>query len=189
MPSKAMTTHFFELLGDADNLVVVLDGLASQAADQSMIDCLSRSIIVSCVSAWEAYMEELVRESIELLKPAGTALGPWPVFRAASLVYVGRFNTPNTDQVRNLLAESLGLQDIQQFWEWPGTTRSESRTRLHQIMELRHQIAHGTRPRPIIPSHIASDTRVFFTQLARATDDALLTYLTACGVPSPWPVP
>lgn len=188
MPSKAMTTHFFELLNDAQSGIAMQHLLVAQGADQTLIECLSRSIIVSCVSAWEAYLEELVREAIELLKPVNSPVGSWPVFRATSLSLVGRFNTPNTDQVRNLFAEVLGLQDIQQHWEWPGTTRSESRTKLHLIMDLRHQIAHGTRPRPIIPAPDASDYRVFFAQVAMETDVALRNFLIACGVAEPWPL-
>ena len=44
---------------------------------------LNRAVIVTCVSAWEAYVEELVRESLTVLRPVALPLGPWPALNAS----------------------------------------------------------------------------------------------------------
>jgi hypothetical protein len=38
---------------------------------------LNRAAVVLCVSAWESYVEEVAKEAIEALPPAGIADGAW----------------------------------------------------------------------------------------------------------------
>lgn len=79
---------------------------------------LNRATVVVCVSAWEAYIEELVRETVTAPCSPAPPLGLWPGLNAAVRAAIGRFNTPNTDQVRVLIADAIGLQDIHQSWTW-----------------------------------------------------------------------
>lgn len=65
-----------------------------------------------CTSAWEAYIEELVRESLDVLRPAAPPLGLWPALNASIRGQLGRFNTPNTENIRMLISDAIGLQDI-----------------------------------------------------------------------------
>jgi RiboL-PSP-HEPN len=187
VPSNAFDTTFFNLMKDAELTKTKLL-LMTSTEDEAFAEVLRRSIVISVVSAWESYVEELVREAIELLKPVGSVLGVWSSFKAASLIHVGRFNTPNTDQVRNLFAETLGLQDIQKTWTWPGVTAKQSREELQQVMELRHMVAHGTNPRPVVNMAYSTSLVDFFSQLAKATDDATRAFLVSCGVAEPWPI-
>src|SRR5438552_1355489 len=83
---------------------------------------LNRAVVVTSVSAWEAYIEELVRESLNVLRPPAPPLGLWPALNATIRGQLGRFNTPNTENIRMLISDSVGLQDIQTSWAWQNCT-------------------------------------------------------------------
>ena len=80
------------------------------------------------------------------------------------------------------------MPDIQQAWAWPGFTAPQARERLQQVMEYRHQIAHGVNPRPAVDTLFARNLPQFFRRLARATDGRVRQHLaTDLGIPEPWP--
>jgi hypothetical protein len=141
-----------------------------------------------CVSAWEAYIEELVRESLNALRPAAPPLGVWPALNAAVRGQLGRFNTPNTDQVRMLISDALGLQDVHHSWTWRSCTSEQAVQRLGLATDLRHRIAHGVNPRAIIHNSYSKRLPEFFRRLGLCTDDAVRQHLVnVLGVPNPWP--
>src|SRR5215213_5121604 len=108
-----------------------------------------------CVSAWEAYIEELVRESLTAVRPPGVPDPIWTVLQAPTLRALQRFNTPNTDQVRQLLSEATGLADVTATWSWRNCTAARARERLREAMDYRHQVAHGVNPRPVVINRYA----------------------------------
>lgn len=188
MPSTAYTGHFLPLLADAVELLAAQEELRSGSAERRPeLLSLNRAVVVACISAWEAFVEELVRVSLELIRPSG-ALGTWPALNAAARGLLGRFNTPNTEQVRSLLSDTLGLPDIHLSWSWHGCTSALAGQRLGQAMEHRHRIAHGVNPRPVVLRSYAGPLPKFFQKLARQTDRAVRAYLVGTlGVPNPWP--
>lgn len=144
MPSNALAVHLKQLLADA----VELDDAHTQlrtgnAGRQYGLAALNRSVVVTSVSAWESYVEELTRESARVLRPAGPPLGMWEVLDAHVAALLGRFNTPNPENVRRLLRDGLGLPDVRAFWNWQNTTAEQAGRRLKEAMDYRHQIAHG----------------------------------------------
>jgi len=188
MPSAAHDTHLTALLADATSLLDARSLLWNTAGDRGHVAALSRALVVASVSAWESYIEELVREAIVLLRPPVPPLGSWPALNATVRGMLGRFNTPNTDQVRQLFSDAIGLVDVQLAWAWPGFTTAQSRERLQEVMEYRHQIAHGVNPRPTIDLQFARNLSPFFLRLARATDDRVRRHLSAdLGIADPWP--
>jgi hypothetical protein len=141
-----------------------------------------------CVSAWEAYVEELVRESLLAMRPTAHPLGAWSAHNASILGQLGRFNNPNMENVRMLLSDALGLQEVQQVWVWQNCTSAQAVQRLALAMRLRHQIAHGVNPRPVIHNQYSSQFPEFFRRLGRATDQAVRNHLVnVIGVANPWP--
>ncbi len=133
-------------------------------------------------------MEELVRESLELLRPPAPPLGVWPALNASARGALGRFNTPNADQVRSLFSDSLGLPDVPNAWTFENLAPAQNRERLHRLMELRHQVAHGTNPRPAVTIRYARPLPRFVRFLALATDAAVRTHLVeTLGVLNPRP--
>jgi len=189
MPSDAYTGHFLPLLVDAERL----DESAGQipigdAERPARVSAMNRSCVVICVSAWEAYIEEVVRECLELIRPASPPLGLWSALNATVRGQLGRFNTPNSENIRLLVSDALGLANIHQLWGWQNCTSAQAVQRLAFAMELRHQVAHGVNPRPIVDRLYAHQLPRFFRRLAACTDRAIRNHLvTTLGILNPWP--
>ena len=152
------------------------------------VAALNRAVIVMCASAWEAYIEELVRESLTVLRLVLPPLGLWPALNATVRAQLGRFNTPNTENIRLLLSDALGLPDIQNSWVWQNCTSPQAVQRLASAMTLRHQIAHGVNPRPVVATFYSSQLPDFFRRLGRCTDRAVRDHFVGVhGILGPWP--
>jgi hypothetical protein len=187
--SKAFSEHLLPLLHDADHLYDAGDQLPIGITGRPLrVAALNRAIIVTCASAWEAYIEALIRESLEVLRPAAPPLGLWPAHNASVRGQLGRFNTPNTENIRLLVSDALGLPDIQTNWAWQNCTSAQAVQRLTAAMALRHQIAHGVNPRPVVATLYASQLPDFFRRVGRCTDRAVRDhFITVLGIANPWP--
>jgi hypothetical protein len=92
------------------------------------------------------------------------------------------------ENVRLLISDVIGLQNIQHHWTWQHSTSAQEVARLAVAMDLRHQIAHGVNPRPFVSYFYASQLPRFFRRLGRTTDVAVRNELVAVhGIPNPWP--
>jgi hypothetical protein len=189
LPSNAFTGHLLRLLGDADDLENAHDRLRTgKPGRQYGLAALNRAAVIMCVSAWEAYIEELVRESLNAVRPPIPPLGLWPALNASVRSQLARFNTPNTDHVRMLIADAVGLQDVHHSWTWRNCMSTHAVQRLGFAMDLRHQIAHGVNPRPTIHNGYSSQLPEFFRRLGHCTDAAVRDHLVSVlGVVNPWP--
>ena len=189
MASSAFNSHLIDLLLDPENLLEVANLLPMATINRAdQVEALHRSVIVMAVSAWEAYIEQLVREAVALLRPTASPFGLWPVQNAAILGQLGRFNTPNTNNVRLLISDALGLQNVQNSWTWHATSSLQAYQRLDQILDDRHKVAHGVHPRPIIVPFFAGNVPQFFRQLGRCTDSAVRNHLVSVlAIANPWP--
>lgn len=139
------------------------------------------------MSAWEAYLEELLRESLAAVRSVTQPAGAADVLSGLADRAVGRFNTPNSANARSLFADYLGLPDLLAAWSWRGSASSRTRARLDAVLQLRHRVAHGVNPRPAVEAETADLLPAFFRRLGRATDAAVRGHLVADGVPHPWP--
>lgn len=189
LASNAFSIYLRQLLLDADDL----DDAHTQVRTgnpgrQYGLAALNRAAVIMSVSAWESYIEELMRESVQALHPAAPPLGAWPALNAYVTNQLGRFHTPSPANVERLIRECIGLTSIQNAWTWQNCTSAQAIQRLTDVMTYRHQIAHGVNPRPIIHNHYSSRLPEFFRRLARCTDDAVRNHLiSAYGVAAPWP--
>ncbi len=124
MPSNAFTQHLLALLEDADELVDVHGQMRTGLPGRQWgLGALNRAVVVMSVSAWEAYIEEVIIEAITAIRPAaGNALGNWPALNASARSAIGRFNNPNVENVRMLISHSIGLPDITASWYWRNCT-------------------------------------------------------------------
>ena len=184
MPSNAFSVHLQQLLRDAEELNNAHARLRTgQAGRQYGLASLNRATVVMGISAWESYIEELLRDCLQALRPPAPAAGSWPALNAYVLGLLGRFNTPNAANVANLIQNSLGLPDIRTSWlraESDQIPRTSTDTR-------RHEIAHGVNPRPNILNFYSSQLPDFIRRLARCTDEAIRLYLVNThGVANPW---
>ncbi len=189
MPSNAFSVHLRELLLDAEELDDAYIQLRSgNPGRQYGLASLNRAAVVMSVSAWESYIEELVRESVLALRPPAPPLGAWPALNAYVMGLLGNFHTPNPINVERLIRNCLGLADVQLSWTWRNCTTAQAVQRLADVMTYHHQIAHGVNPRPTIHNSLCSQLPDFFRRLARCTDNAVRTHLVNVhGVTVPWP--
>lgn len=189
MPSDAFTVHLDQLLIDARELDTIHAQLRTGLPGRQFgLASLNRAAVVISVSAWESYIEELMRESLAALRPAMPPLHPWPALNAFILGELGRFHTPNAQNVANLIHRCLGLANVRTAWGWRNCTAMQAETLLNEALNLRHEIAHGVNPRPIIHNPYSSWLPGFVRRLARCTDQAVRLHLvTVNGVINPWP--
>jgi hypothetical protein len=189
LPSAALTETFERLLADPTALAGAYDILRdSRRTLPGTLDAIPRAVVVLCVSAWEAFVEALVREAVAALRPLTPQLGPWPALAAGVRGATGRFHTPNAENVRSLVADSLGLQSVDTTWTWDDTTPAVNREQLNQMLTYRHQVAHGVDPRPQVSIRYARLLLIFVRRLSERTDAAVrLHLLETLGVPNPWP--
>jgi len=190
MPSKAFDNTLHAVLSDAQELVDAHASLKTgQPGRQWGLGALNRVAVAMCVAAWEAYVEELVRECLEALRPpAGGPLGVWPALNASVRSDLGRFNTPNSQNVRTLFSDGLGLTNITAAWTWTNASPESNARKLDAILKTRHLVAHGASPRPTVHNKEVQWIIFFVRRLAQCTDNAALEHLTVTlGInPGPW---
>jgi hypothetical protein len=178
MASNAYTAYLDLLLQDAEELEAAHKKLRTgKVGRQWGLGALNRGVVVLAVSAWEAYIEELVKESVEAIRPSAAPMGTWPALNATARSQIGRFNNPNPDNVRSLFADTLGLADITVCWCWQGVTAERAWERLAEALRKRHEIAHGSSPRPRILNQYAKQLPGFFRRLGKCTDEAVRDYV------------
>lgn len=191
MPSNAFNDHLMKLLEDAKDLLLAHRRLRTgQAGRQWRLAALNRAVVVTCVSAWEGYVEEVLLEAVNTLRPAvGGPLGNWPALNASARSAIGRFHNPNVDQVRTLFSDGIGLADITASWRWRSCTVEHARDLLTRALRHRQEIAHGVNPRPIIHVAYATQLPAFFRRLGSQTDAGIREFLVnTLGIANPWPV-
>jgi RiboL-PSP-HEPN len=189
VPLNALSTHLDQLLRDATELDTIHTQLGTGLPGRQYgLASLNRAAIVITVSAWESYVEELMRESLTALRPAAPPLGNWPALSAFILGELGRFNTPNAQNVANLIHRCLGLANVRSSRGWRNCTPAQTQGHLDAALALRHEIAHGVNPRPVIHNAYSNWLPGFVRRLARCTDDAVRNHLTTTlGLANPWP--
>ena len=188
MPSNAFSAQLTELLRDAAELDTIHTQLRTGfPGRQYGLASLNRAAVVISVSAWESYVEELMRESLQALRPPGP-LGNWPALSAFIHGELGRFNTPNAQNVANLINRCLGLANVRISWGWRNCTSAQAESLLDNALARRHEIAHGVNPRPVIHNAYSNWLPGFVRRLARCTDNAVRNHLTSTlGLANPWP--
>lgn len=165
------------------------------------VQALYGAVFVAQVAAWNAFLVELIncffQRSSNPLNPSFNALHG--LAREAAARQLDRFNTPNAENTRNLLLWCTGY-DPWPDWQWP--TRNLNaiamRTRLNEILKVRHSLAHGSTMPGFqwnqLPSgeirislRIIIWTRLFFNQLVNTTDRGVSAHLMAVyGVATGW---
>jgi len=189
MASNALNSHLEPVLADAEEINVGHERLRTGLAGRQYgLGALNRAVVVMCVSAWEAYVEEIMKECLESLKPPSPPLGLWPAHNASVRSLVGRFNNPDTQHTVGLVRDCIGMPDVTTYWHWTRTSPERAKERLEEAIKLRHQIAHGVTPRPIIHNQqYAGRLPGFFRRLGEKTDKGISDYLrTAYGITTGW---
>jgi hypothetical protein len=149
LPSNAFSVHLEQLLVDAAELAEFhLHLRTGKAGRQYGLASLNRAGVLLSVSAWESFVEELMRETVQALRPPVAPLGSWPALHAHVTSLLNAFHTPNPGNVERLIRNCLGLADVHFSWTWQNCTSAQAAQRLTVAMTYRHEIAHGVNPRP-----------------------------------------
>ena len=103
--------------------------------------------LTSYVAAWNAYIDNLVRNFYDVIADSAN-----PKFDAIHTLAKGivenaltRFNTPNWESTRNLLNQYTGYDPIN---DWGGSQANmnlqQVQQRLNEVLRVRHTLAHGS---------------------------------------------
>ncbi|NLY01519.1 MAG: hypothetical protein GXY83_35960 [Rhodopirellula sp.] len=189
MPSNAYTNHLLELLRDADEIDQAHTRLRTRRRGRQWgLGGLNRAAVIACVSAWEAYIEAILVESLNALRPTGGPAGVWSALNANARGLIGRFNNPNVQKTAELFNDAIGLADVTMGWSWRNRSRTQARSRLDEIVRLRHQVAHGVNPRPLVHNTEVRRMPGFFRRLGSCTDRVVRAHLVnTLHILNPWP--
>lgn len=101
--------------------------------------------LAASVAAWEAYSEGLVADFYREIFDVATGFARLhAIAKARAEKSRTKFNTPNSEQTRELLLDCTGYDPINE-WTWPARNMTGPlvRERLNEIVRVRHSFAHG----------------------------------------------
>ena len=157
--------------------------------------------LTAYVAAWNAYIDNLVRDFYDVIADSAN-----PKFDAIHTLAKGtvenaltRFNTPNWENTRNLLNQYTGYDPIN---DWGGSQANMNLEQVHQrlneILRVRHSLAHGSdipaynwtqsrSGRVRLTSKAIQRTKAFFKNLVNVTDGGMKTHIELTyGLSSIW---
>lgn len=161
--------------------------------ERNRAQVLLHASLAGYVAAWEAYLEQLVRDVFDVTaRPLQTQYhAVHSLLKEHSKAEINVFNTPNAENARNLLLRYTGF-DPWPFWVWPARHMNavQIRDRLVEILKVRHSFAHGF-SMPAYSWNTSSSGHVrlnwaaiamtdyFFQNLVRRTDSGMRGHILA----------
>ncbi len=147
--------------------------------------------LTSYVAAWNAYIDNLVRNFYDVIADPTN-----PKFDAIHTLAKGIvedalkwFNTPNWNNTRDILNQCTGYDPIN---DWGGSQTNMNLEQVHQrlneILRVRHTLAHGSdmpaynwtqspSGRIRLTSKAIQETEAFFKNLVNATDNGMKVHI------------
>ena len=157
--------------------------------------------LAAYVAAWDAYINDLVREFYNVIADSSDSRfnAIYTIAQQAAERALGRFNTPKWEDTRNLLNQYTGYDPIND-WVWlrRGMDRFQVKERWEKILQIRHSFAHGfdvpaydwtqsPSGRVRLTSKAVQETEAFFKNLVNVTDGRMKAYINQTyGIPSIW---
>jgi hypothetical protein len=165
------------------------------------LDVLKRAGIIVGITAWETYIEDIIRSRFEKnieqavspkdiqsafnsvaeewlsAKPKPPDLAKWASEGWKALIHekfkkdIESLNTPSSENIRKLSKRYLNL-DLTQKWKWPGVTSEEACRKLDNLIKLRGAIVHRGRS--------ASEKRRTITKRQLVDSLVLIQRLAVC---------
>ncbi len=178
MPSRALQQHLVARRR-ARRLAEVATDRRLRPLGYSDIEPPLHAALAAYVSGWEAYVEDVTLEFLNVLvgamEPKGSAFAK--ILHDEAERVVKRFNTPTFDETRNLIYRFTGCDPftVMKSLRLKMTT-AQTQTRLDEILRVRHAFAHG-RPLPNFPWLIRYAQGSRLSQKAVRSVDVLLTDL------------
>lgn len=143
------------------------------------------------VAAWNAYIKNLVLDFYDAISDPSD-----PKFRAIYTITrqraenaLSRYNTPNSENTRNILVQFTGYDPIGD-WGWKRHNMSgvQVRSRLDETLHVRHSFAHSfAMPSYVwtlspsgktrLTSKVIQETEAFFRNLVKVTDRGMKEHI------------
>src|SRR5690348_4333777 len=94
--------EFYKAMTDSENLIDIHKELNREAGLRVREMSLNRAVVVLTVAAWQAYVQDLVTETLKVFEipPGDHARAVYVAVRADVLSAADKFSTPNSDNTR-----------------------------------------------------------------------------------------
>jgi hypothetical protein len=168
---------FESSIKDAEELLAIYKSQPKATPDTGEV--LKRAGLVMAMTAWETYVEDRIREEIQVLLKLlnGSHAGQF-IFDSLE-EELKRFHNPTADKTRRLFLDYLKV-DVTAKWEWNNCDPKLARTTLDELMGKRGDAVHRSRaitsgepaPHPVKKEDLEKAIR-FLRNLVIATDKAL----------------
>ena len=157
--------------------------------------------LAAYVAAWNAYINNLVREFYNLISDPSNQMfdAVYTIAQQAAENALARFNTPNWENTRNILVQYTGYDPI---GDWSRSQLNmnleQVRQRLTEILKVRHSFAHGFNMpaynwteslggRIRLTSKAIQETEAFFKNLVKVTDKGMKAHIESTyGLANIW---
>ncbi|MFT8806201.1 MAG: HEPN domain-containing protein [Acetobacter aceti] len=194
-----------------DQLINIHRNLRSGRGRRYEQDALYKAGVVMIVACWQAYIENITQEALNIIERSinnPQALPPtWAVqiFNSKKSEIrnaIKKFNTPDDVRVRDLLSNSFDFNPWLN-WAWRSGprqwTEKQTRSRTNQWLQVRHSVAHGfslpsdipwiqgNNNVPRLTLNLLEECKKHFVFLANKTDSGFQTHLIARYlIANPW---
>ena len=216
-PAAPQLQTFLESLREVYQLMEMHSVLAGSGPGRKHhVEVLNKSAIVLVVACWEAYVEDLVKSTLEvLIKTAknhtsfpktvlervgskNSGINAWNLagdgWRAAlndNLSEVlakttGTLNTPKTAQVDELFLKALGHPQLSGCWSWSGRTAIESSKALDDLVSLRGAIAHRVKHSRPVRKSDVQNAIELVSRLAAKSNNEVRKFVHQLSGQHPW---
>jgi hypothetical protein len=180
------------------------------------VEVLHKSAIVLLVACWEAFVEDLAKNSLAAVIAVATdpLVIPTEVRdRIASKLQgqkawqlagdgwktacknhlkevlertIGMLNTPKTAQVNELFEKVLGHKNLSSDWKWRGRSVQAAQAALDALVTLRGSIAHRVKTAQSVKKSDVAEAQVLLLRLAGRSDNAINSAVNSLVADKPW---
>lgn len=216
-PKLKHATAFVDNLREVDRLKAIHRQITTKGPGRKYdVQILHKSAIVLMVACWEAYIEDLARDSLgEMIKGArdhkifpdfvlervasmNSGANAWKLagsgwkkvlednLEGVLSKTTGALNTPKTAQINELFKKTIGLEQISASWYWSGRKRGDAEKALDDLITLRGSIAHRVTTSSSVTLKHVTDSRELINRLAAKSHNSVCAYLEAKLGRSPW---
>ena len=207
--SSSTLDAFAGLMDSVDQLIEIHGQVQTGQGRRHRKEAIHRAGVVIIVAAWQAYVEKLGLECLEIIEQKldepnnpSWVKASFKFRKPAILKTIGDLNTPNSQNVQRLFDWSFGF-DPKPHWAWNSHGRVWAPQffcdRTDQWLRIRHTIAHGN----VLPNNLTwikgpngqarltlnllRECERHFWKLATLTDDAMRAFLIdQYGIVNPW---
>lgn len=141
--SKAKRT-FESSIKDAEDLLAHFDAITPRPPPENA-EVLKRAGVIMALTAWETYVEDRIREAVQLRLRAvdGSYVGKFILGRSEE--ELKRFHTPNTQLTKRLFQDFLDV-DVTTGWQWLNHDCTKVKKMLDDLIVKRGDIVHRSKP-------------------------------------------